>query len=499
MSSLWRRLVSLGGSLYARIALVYLTGLLLLSVVVAWFAISQFDQLGRELQQRQEADLADNLAEAMAPALRSGVDSDAAHEMARHIVSINPSLSLYVLDEGGRVIADYAEPACALGSRVALSSLEALLGEDPMLPVLADSPCSGQPGVFSVARIEYGPDGAPGYLYADLNNATHTSMTAMLRTSSITRTLVAAGLLALALSGLLGLLWFALLTRRFSRLTSVVQRFAAGEYRARIAEPRSDEIGQLGRAFNDMAGTIEAQLVALRETDRQRRELVANLSHDFRTPLTSLRGYVEQLQRRESLSDEERRVALTAIFDNAERLTRLARQLSTLARLDAYDQPLRREPFALAELVHDIVGKFQPQAERLGVSLRVDVDPALPWVEADLGLVDRALSNLIDNALIAAAPQGRVWLAGEASGRGVRIAVSDDGDGIAAADLPLVTQRFYRTASSRARGEGSGLGLSIVRDICERHGTTLEIDSQEGAGTTVALTLPRAVSVGTNV
>ncbi|MDT8893169.1 HAMP domain-containing sensor histidine kinase [Halomonas sp. I1] len=499
MTSLWHRLVSLGRSLYARIALVYLTGLLLLSAAVAWFATSQFDQLGRELQQRQEVGLADNLAGVMAPALRAGADSERARETARHIVSINPSLSLYVLDAGGRVIADYAEPTCGLGSRVAPASLEALLDDEPMLPVLADSPCSGQPGVFSVARIAYGPSETPGYLYADLNNASHTSMTAMLRTSSITRTLVAAGLLALGLSGLLGLLWFGLLTRRFSRLTSVVQRFADGEYQARIAEPRSDEIGQLGRAFNDMAGTIEAQLAALRETDRQRRELVANLSHDFRTPLTSLRGYVEQLQRREPLSDEERRVALTAIFDNAERLTRLARQLSTLARLDAYDHPLRREPFALAELAHDIAGKFQPQAERLGVTLSVDVDPALPWVDADLGLIDRALSNLIDNALIAASPEGRAWLEGEATEQGVRIRVSDDGEGIAAADLPLVTQRFYRTAASRARGEGSGLGLSIVREICERHGTTLDVDSREGKGTTVTLTLPRSRSIVTNV
>lgn len=495
MSGLLRRCGRLGRSLYARIALVYLSSLLLLCVATAWIAISQFDQLGRELQQRLEVDLADNLARVMQPALRQGLDSPAARDMARHIVSINPSLSLYVLDEGGRVIADYAEPACGLGRRVDPQALETLLGDEPMLPVLALSPCGRQPGVFSVARLRLGePDGAggpPGYLYVDLDNASYASMVAMVRTSSILRTLVAAGLMALLVSGGFGLVWFALLTRRFSRLTAAVQRFADGDHGQRIATPGDDELGRLARAFNDMAGTIEAQLRALQETDHQRRELVANLSHDFRTPLTSLRGYAEQLLSAESV-DEERRRMLMAILDNTDRLTRLAQQLSTLARLDAYDKPLRREPFSLAELAHDIVGKFQHQARQAGVSLTVDCDPALPRVDADLGLIDRVLSNLIDNALRATPAGGRVRIEAATRTEGVRLAVIDGGVGIAEDELPLVTQRFYRTRASLVRGDGSGLGLSIVREICERHGAAWKIDSTPGEGTEVSVILPYA-------
>ncbi|MFC3286134.1 sensor histidine kinase [Litchfieldella rifensis] len=492
MKALIRRFGRLGRSLYARIALVYLTSLLLLSVATAWIAISQFNQLGRELQQRLEIDLAENLAQVMRPALHEGIDSAAARNMARHIVSINPSLSLYVLDEHGRVIADYAEPACGLGRQVDTRALETLLGEEPMLPVMAMSPCGRQLGVFSVARIGYGERRTPGYLYADLNNASHASMFAMLRTSSITRTLVAAGLMALLVSGIFGLVWFALLTRRFSRLTTAVQRFAEGDYGQRIAAPRDDELGRLVRAFNNMAGTIEAQLQALHETDRQRRELVANLSHDFRTPLTSLRGYTEQLLTTTTAMDVDRRRMLTAILDNADRLTRLAQQLSTLARLDAYDKPLQREPFSLAELAHDIVGKFQHQARQAGISLTVTCDPSLPRVEADLGLIDRVLSNLLDNALRATAAGGWVRLEAEALDEGVRLAIVDNGVGIAAEELPVVTQRFYRTRTSIAKGDGSGLGLSIVREICERHEAPLKIDSRVGEGTRVSMVLPYA-------
>ncbi|QOR37678.1 HAMP domain-containing histidine kinase [Billgrantia diversa] len=492
MRALLRYCSRLSRSLYARIALVYLTSLLLLSGATAWTAISQFNQLGRELQQRLEIDLADNLAEVMRPALDRGIDSVAAWDMARHIVSINPSLSLYVLDTRGRVIADYAEPSCGLGQRVDPEALETLLGDEPMLPVLTTSPCGQQFGVFSVARIQHGEQDTPGYLYVALDNAGHASMFSMLRTSSIIRTLVVAGLMALLVSGVFGLVWFALLTRRFSRLTTAVQRFAEGDYGQRIEAPRDDELGRLARAFNDMAGTIDAQLQALRETDHQRRELVANLSHDFRTPLTSLRGYAEQLLAAEPDTNGGRQRMLAAILDNADRLTRLAQQLSTLALLDAYDRPLQREPFSLAELAHDIVGKFQHQARRAGITLTVVCDPALPRVDADLGLIDRMLSNLLDNALRATPDGGWVRLEAVTQTTAVQLTVADSGIGIEEEELPLVTQRFYRTRASVVRGDGSGLGLSIVRDICERHGAAWKIASSPGKGTEVSVSLPRA-------
>ncbi|SDM02224.1 Signal transduction histidine kinase [Modicisalibacter muralis] len=486
------RLGRLIHSLYARIALVYLTSLLLLSVATAWIAISQFNQLGREFQQRMEIDLAANLARVMQEPLRQGANSPAARQAARHITSINSSLSLYLLDENGRVVADYAQPSCGTADAVDVRTLETLLGDSPMLPVMTISPCSHQAGVFSVARIHYGPTGEPGYLYADLNNAAQTSTFAMLRTSSITRTLVFSGLIALLVSGAIGLIWFGLLTRRFSALIATVRRFSKGDYSQRAAPLRDDEIGHLARAFNDMAGTIDAQIQAMRETDRQRRELIANLSHDFRTPLTSLRGYAERLLDSEPISSRERSRSIQAIMDNADRLTRLSQQLSTLSRLDAYDQPLQLAPFSLAELAHDIVGKFQHQAREAGVTLSIDCEPSLAWVSADLGLIDRVLSNLIDNALHATDSGGSVRLTARAEARGVKVTISDDGAGIAAEEVPLITQRFYRTASSRAQCEGSGLGLSIVREICERHDAPLQIRSQPGKGTEVSVVLAYA-------
>lgn len=478
-------------SLYARIALVYLASLLVLSVATAWIAVSQFDQLGREFQQRMQIDLAENLVEVMREPLQQGPNSAGAAQAARLILSINPSLSLYVLDADGKVIGNYARQDCRDAAHIDVASIDRLLGEDPMLPVFVAAPCSGQPSVFSAARVQYGENAAPGYLFAVLDAGTRMSMFAMLRTSSITRTLIIAGVMAVLFSGIVGLLLFALLTRRFTRLTHAVQRFADGHYGQRISPVRDDELGRLGRAFNDMAATIEIQLNALRENDRQRRELVANLSHDFRTPLTSLRGYAEQLRSSEDLSPANRVSHLDAILANAHRLTQLAEQLSTLARLDAHERPLCLAPFSLAELAYDVVGKFQPQAQAAEVRLEVRQMPTHTLVNADLALIDRLLTNLIDNALRATPPGGSVWLEAEDLGARVRVHVGDSGVGLDDSEIALVTQRFFRTASGRRRGDGSGLGLSIVEDICNRHDTRLGIDSAPGRGAVMSFELSR--------
>ena len=485
------RLRRLLGSLYVRLALVYLASLIVMSLGTAWIAVGQFDHLGREWLQRSQLDLATNLAHVMAPELADGPKSAAAQQAAARIMTINPALSLYVLDARGRVIGAYQHDDCGLGQRVNLVALKELASAMPMLPVYADVPCRRGQNVFSAAPIAIGGQPDAGYLFVVLEANTHMSMVGMWQTSSISRSLLVAGIGALLLAGAGGLLLFALLTRRFSRLTRAVQRFARGDYRQRISPVANDEIGQAGQAFNELAATIEAQLNALRENDRQRRELVANLSHDFRTPLTSLRGYAAQLQAAPT-EPARQRAALDAIAANVIRLSRLADQLSLLARVDVSERPLRIEVFPFAELAHDVAGKFGPQAAEAGVSLQVDCRDARLQVAADLELIDRALTNLVDNALRATDAPGSVHIAAHTQAQRLVIEIIDNGMGLETDDLALVIQRFYRTAASRARGDGSGLGLAIVAEICQRHETRLVLDSAPGRGTTATFSLPLA-------
>ncbi|MDN5865274.1 MAG: HAMP domain-containing histidine kinase, partial [Gammaproteobacteria bacterium] len=382
-------------SLYARLALVYLLSLILMSLATAWIAVNQFNQLGREWLQRNQIELASHLVGQFHEPLAAGLRSAALRDTVERIKRINPALSIYVLDASGRVVGAWNNNRCALGKQIPTAPVHELLSQMPMLPVYAALPCNAGRNVFSVARIRYGPEQTPGFLLVALEGDTRMSMTRMWQTSSISRSVLIAGLGALVLSALVGLLLFALLTRRFSRLTRAVQRFADGDYATRIPVRSNDEIGRTARAFNNLAATIEAQVSALHENDRQRRELVANLSHDFRTPLTALRGYAEKLrQNAKGRSAED----INALLANVGRLTRLAEQLSLLSKLDIAERALHIERFPLAELAHDIASKFRPHAEARGIELDVDCTAPLP-VAADLELIDRALGNLVDNAL----------------------------------------------------------------------------------------------------
>lgn len=480
-------------SLYARIAAVYLVLLLLLATITVWVTLREFDRFNLELEQRINRPLAGNLAMILEPALHDGAQSAQAKEVARHIAAINPTVDLRVIDTAGRLLAAYGAPDCRIGTQVDLAPIQAFLRPDARMPISVKLPCGGARSIFSVAPVTL-DRGGRGYLLVALHGAPYRSVAAMLRESYIARSLVWSGALALVLALVVGLIWFAVLTRRLRQFTAEVDAFRA-EGRARAPRPRgTDEIAGLRGAFNQMTQTIEAQMNALQESDQIRRELVANVSHDLRTPLTSLRGYAERmLAQGATLSSADRDDALKAIVNATEELEHLTGQLSTLSRLVAARTELRAEPFDVAELIHDILIKFRPEAEACGVALGMDAPPPLPPVVADIGLIERAVSNLIDNALHNTPAKGEVRLVVARLPQHVRIEVRDTGYGIEPDELALVTQRFYRTRRTReSKRTGSGLGLAIAQEIAALHHARLRLDSEPGRGTLAQLDLPAA-------
>lgn len=490
------KLKNLTASLYGRIAVVYLLVLLVFGALSVWITTNGSQRFVAELTQKLQHNLAANLAQELGPALKQGAKTPAVAATARRLQTVNPSLELYVLDAKGELVAYLMGKKPIARHVVSVAPLEAFLAGTRPLPIRGDDPStSAGRKIFSVAPVALGPpvNGhyARGYLYVILRGMPYASEAGMIRRGYFVRTGAITLGIAVAFAAVIGLVLFALLTRRFRRLTATVRRFKSGEHDERVGDPARDEIGQLGRAFDDMAATIQTQVEALEQTDATRRELVANVTHDLRTPLTSLRGYTERLAERE-LAVEERRECFTAILDNTVQLERLIGQLSLLSRLDARQLAPRFEPFPPAELAQDLIVKFKPAAEAKGIVLGADYDPALPAVRADVGLVERALANLIENALANTPRGGRVTMRLALAGGRVRFAVADTGYGIAERELALVTQRFYRAERSRAAGAGSGLGLSIASEIAELHASRLALSSRLDKGTEVAFDLPCA-------
>jgi len=290
--------------------------------------------------------------------------------------------------------------------------------------------------------------------------------------------------LSLVIALIASALLIKVVTRPLHQLSVVMQKFRGSgfaELPQGLPAPR-DEVGTIAETFNRMSDRIFDQMAALRQTDAMRREFVANISHDLRTPLASLQGYLETLSlKRGQLTADEERLYLQTALKQTEQLSGLVGRLFDLARLDSDEVVVNLEPFALGDLVQDVVQEFELAARKKEIEIKAAVRSDLPLALGDIALLERALSNLIDNALRYTERGGKVTVSAAPGGSGVVVEVKDTGIGIAAAELPRVFDRFYRVEKSRGLGQGNaGLGLAITKRILELHGSTISAESDPG-------------------
>ena len=260
---------------------------------------------------------------------------------------------------------------------------------------------------------------ATGYVYVILGGEQYDASLRMIRESYYLRAGLVAFLLAVLATLLVGLSLFFLLTRRLSSLADAVRGFERGELGRRVAVRGRDELGALGRSFNEMAATIEANVEKLRLAERMRRDLIGNISHDLRRPLTSVQGYLETMALKDAqLSPEERQRYLAISLRNMASLQRLVEELFELARLDARQVTVRPERLQIAELAQDVALKLAPRAQDTGVSITVEPEGDLPLVSCDVGLIERVLTNLVENAVRFTPPAARcAWSSTGATAR----------------------------------------------------------------------------------
>ncbi|TEU14679.1 MAG: HAMP domain-containing protein [Anaerolineales bacterium] len=301
--------------------------------------------------------------------------------------------------------------------------------------------------------------------------------------------LVISTTVAAVMASTAGLLLSRALTRPIRQLTLAADEVARGDLERQVPVRSADEIGRLGQAFNRM-------IAQLRATERMRTDFVSNVSHELRTPLTAIKGLVETL--RDGAVDDRkvRDRFLATIEDETDRLIRLVNDLLVLSKADSQALKLKRESLDVQDLVERSVRKLAPQLEEKGILVEVTVSAGPPLVLADADRIEQVLVNLLDNAIKYSPEGGRITVAIDDGGpvpEMVSVAVRDEGLGIPAGDLPRVFERFYRVDRARSRdGGGSGLGLSIAKAIVEAHGGEITLRSEEGQGTTVRFTLPRA-------
>jgi len=452
-----------------------------------------------ELSQRLNASLAMYVVNSE-PLIADGiVNRDALSELASRAMVINPTAEIYVLDTAGIILGHAIPPDDVLADRVETGPIRDLLSESRPLPIKGIDPRNPSTHkVFSAFPIsdQYDASLHAGYLYVVLGGSQYEFVATQVSGSDKQR-MVAAGILLLVIAAFVaGTLLFSLLTRRLRRLTEEVSDFADGHFESAepvtsIADPQ-DEIDQLRNACNYMATTIQRQLSTLQESDRLRRELITNISHDLRTPLATMQGYIETLIiKDEALDTRTRQKYLEVARRHATHLGRLIQDLFELALLDSSRVMPVFERFSLIELIYDVVQEFELQAEEANVSLEVDRPEEGVAVYADISLIQRVLENLVGNALKYTPEGGRISISIQPSSDAVEVSVTDTGPGISEEVLPHIFDRFYQANQENARGMGSmGLGLAIAKRILELHNSEIRVVSMETRGARFDFELP---------
>ena len=485
----------------ALLGLLSLIGVLYIGLTL--FSTQMYQQ---EVNQKLNWRLAEHLVAEKTLMLEDRVNHGALNELFQMLMVINPNIEIYLLDTHGKILACSVPDAEVQRKQVNLAPLREFLSGEGAAPILGDDPRDAHGSkIFSVAPVSVG-GATHGYLYVVLAGQAYDSVAQIRQGSYILYLSMWAIAASLLLTLGAGLLLFRYLTRRLTRLASAMDSFRhAGFSDSDLLTvtaqngllSQGDEIDRLGTTFSRMAQRITDQVTKLKQTDTLRRELVANVSHDLRTPLAALQGYLETLLIKEgALSTEQQHHYLEIACRHSERLGKLVAELFELAKLDTEVTHLQVEPFALGELVHDIVQKYQLAAESKQVRIEVKCRDDLPFVLADVGLIERVLVNLIENALRYTPQNGTVTVRiAHEEGSRVKVQVRDTGCGIPAQDLPYIFDRFYRGEKTRQTSTGgAGLGLAIAKRILDLHGSTIRAESQPGQGSEFIFELDTAAT-----
>ena len=497
-------------TLLARLSVAFTGILFLLGLTVLWISHRSSQNYFLEFTQQLNAPIAMYMVENGSFLENGTTNTTWLENLAPHVMMINPSVEVYMLDSSGNIIANSPENKQIIRKKVGLKAINDFLQEDRNLPIKGDDPKHAtKQSIFSVFPLYVNNEASgdrtiAGYVYAVLGGKQYQSIFDALKGSYSFRILTTTLLCALLLALLSGLMVFTMLTRRLKSLNQRVNKDAlclpdVSNIYSRERQDNKiklDEIDQLASSYQAMANKLVAQYEELEIKDTNRREFIANISHDLRTPLTTMQSYLETLLlKKNSLSDEEKHAYLNIAFRQSKHLRKLVGQLFTLSKLESGEIRPSIETFSLLELANDTAQEFQIKARRNGIKLYIRPTRSIGRdfdVNADIGMIHRVFENLVENAIRHTAEGGEILIKiDRLHNDHVDVAFIDTGCGMSKEQKKRVTQRYF-TESETQDGDMNGqfgLGLTIVNNILSLHDTTMSIESKPGKGTTIRFRL----------
>jgi len=497
-------------SLFARLLLGITLLLLILGATVLWVTHKSQKHYHLELNQQLHSPVAMYIAQNADLVTDNQINPDRINALANHLMMLNPSIEVYALDASGKIVASANPDARLVRTRIDMKPIYQYLSDQRKFPLLAENPLdTTRNTIFSTYPV-YAPNSVDGhnngdklpvgYVYVVLASQRDLSFRegiyANASNHSLVKTLTAIVVLATIAAGVL----FFLLTIRLRKLKrDVTQQMAMAALPAPLSpHPPSgahDELDELAYAYQHLTRELAIKNRQLKHADASRRELFASVSHDLRTPLTTLQSYLETLMTHGNRFDvRERDRYLHTALNHTRRLNSLVTDLFELTRLDNGDMQPRWETFSVLELAHDIVQDYKPGCEQKNIQLHINHNASESnrlLVRADIAMTTRVFTNLMSNALrfTKAHDQISITLQQKKANR-VTIVFSDTGVGMSQSKQNLITSQQSLSQWKRDYRARGGLGLQIVRRILTLHGSDILLESQAGKGTQFTFYLP---------
>ena len=479
------------GTLFWKVFLIFLLILIVVTAVYMYISVYTAEMYFQETRQKLDYDVAKHIASDNVCFVGDSVNREVLENVFHNIMVINPSIEVYLLNPSGKILTYYAPNGVIKLKIVPLKPINKfinsvdhrfLMGVDPKKPESEKAFSAAK--VFEEGRLK-------GYIYVILGGEELENASQMVFGSYILRLGVRSMTIALIAAVLAGFLAIRYLTRNIRQIINVVREFQRGNLKARIKGQRKGELSEFSNAFNEMADTIVANIDQVKKADSLRRELIANVSHDLRTPISIVRGYVETaLIREDKLSTEERRKYLETILSSTDRLLKLVEELFELSKLEANDKILQLERISFAELLQDVHQKNMLLAQSKNIEMKLHLCDFCPLVNADVSMMEKVFQNLIDNAIKFTPEGGYINLSvNNIFDQEILIEIADSGYGIPEDQVPYIFDKYYQIKRvSENTNNGTGLGLAIVKRIIDLHNFKIYVQSSVNKGTKFKIT-----------
>jgi signal transduction histidine kinase len=449
----------------------------LLFITITYFSTTRFHEVSTQLLNK---DVAAHIAKFTSPFERDGLNKQKADSVFHNAMVISPNSEVYFLDTAGTVIyfnktedsvTLFKLPLENIKKHISAKGEDYIKGPDPRDP--------SSPKIFSAAEV-FNKSRLLGYIYVVFGSSQYQDVTRMLYTSHIGNLVFATFGCIIVVSIILSLLYINRTEKSFNRIVSVLQRFEKGDFEARFSSNHHDDFGPIKQAFNSMADLLVFNINRLTRIEKERKDFIANISHDLRPPLSIARGYTETLlikKEKEGINKQELEEYVSLVLNKILQVENMVKQLFELSKMDSVEFTPRKEPFVFSEILQEAVNNFQLAAAEKKVSLKCTQCQYHVWINADIAMMERVVQNLVDNAVKGTPESGKIEVSLTVENNKLIFDIMNTGSPLTKELLDWINS-YDDNETLFKRPRNLGLGLVIVNKILSLHKFSFKAQTQ---------------------